>query len=138
MGAFVLTDARVEIGGTDVSEYVRSVSYPIERELVERTTMGNASRRRIPGLKDSSVTIEFVDDHEDDKIDEILWDAFNSPTPTAIKVRHTSAAIGVNNPEYSGNYFLESHPAVDGSVGDLATKNVTFQGDGDVTRAIST
>lgn len=43
---------------TDISAYITSVSFPRDIESLETTTLGDASKEYIPGLKDATISIE--------------------------------------------------------------------------------
>ena len=55
-----------------------------------------------------------------------------------IHIKPTTEAGAATNPRYSGHSLLESYSPLSGGVGELAKVSVTFQGDGDMTRAITT
>ena len=48
-----------------------------------------------------------------------------------------SAAVGANNPKYTGNAILMSYPPLGNSVGELATGSLTLEGNGPLARAVS-
>jgi hypothetical protein len=131
--ALVLTDAHVELDGDDLSEFVKSVTLNIEVADQEATTMASGGTvERVPGLKDGSVEIEFVQSYASGELDGLLWSMLGTLVP--FKVRPTSAAVGPSNPEYRGTVLANSYSPVDGSVGDLASTSVTFPGSGPITR----
>lgn len=134
--AFALTDARVEINSVVYSSLVRQVTLPFEAEDLDSTTMGTSGwRSRIAGLKDGSIDLEFVNDFTDNGLDESLWGLFG--TSTTVKVRPTSSAIGAGNPEYSGPALVNQVNPLDGSVGDLATRSISWPVAGAWARAVA-
>lgn len=137
MADIVLTDAYVALGGVDVSDYVKSVTLSMSRELVDNTAMGDTARSRVAGLKDSSVTIEFQQDFADNLIDEILWGHYDSGSAITVAVRPTSSGISTGNPEYQVSSILESFTPIGNTVGERAMASVTFQGTGAVVRDVT-
>lgn len=136
MTAIVFTNAFIEINGVDWSNKATSVTLNLEGEDVETTTFGgNGFRSRIMGLKDGSVDIEFVNDFDDNSLDESLWALWG--TVVNVTIRPDAGAVGPNNAEYSGNVLVNEMTPIDGSVGDLATRSVSWPIAGAWTRAVS-
>lgn len=135
MANFVLTDASVVINSVDLSDQVRQVTVNVEADLQENTAMGDTFRSRLGGLKDWSVELEFNQDFAASEVDATLWPLVG--TPTTITVKPTSSAVSATNPSFSGSAILADYAPVDGSVGDVATSGVTFQGAGTLTRAVA-
>lgn len=140
MGEFVLKDAIVKMGSSaslvSLSSYVRSVTVTYMAEILDKTAMGSSARRRIAGLKDFNVAVEFNQDFAGSKVDDTLWDYVGS-TAQFIKLRSKSSASTGINPTFTGNVLLPSYSPIAGGVGDLATLSVTFQGDGILSRRTS-
>ena len=142
MATKVLKDAWLEItpGGGAATVFagrVKSVSFPLSVALQDATTMGDDAMRRQAGLKDSSLSVEFLADEAAGNVNAVLWAVYNADTRSAFKVRGESGAISVANPQYSGNIWLENYDPIAGSVGDMHMVSASFQGDDDVTRATS-
>lgn len=135
MAVFAFIDARVEINSVDWSDWVTSVTLNVEVEDLETTAMGQTFRSRIGGLKDGSIDIEFNNDFVDNGLDETLWTLLG--TLTDVKIRPTSDAIGTGNPEYSGNALVTEVNPLDGSVGDLAKRSLSWPTSGVWARATS-
>ncbi len=101
--------------------------------MLDATVMATAATRiRTPGLFDWSVDITIFDDFADADLDDLLF-ALVGAAAFPIIVRPTQANIAVTNPEFRGNVVLEGDP-VGGTVGELATKTLTFQSAGVLTR----
>ena len=62
MAKFVATDYVVSVGGTDLSSALNSVELSVEADDIETTTFGAGYRTRIGGLKQASVTLNFLQD----------------------------------------------------------------------------
>lgn len=140
MAEMVLKDAVVKIGTTsapvDLSDHVRSVAINYSAEIHDRTAMGSSARKRLAGLKDFNVTVEFNQDYAASKVDATLFPYVGS-TNKWINIKKASSATTGVNPRFHGKCLLESYSPISNGVGDLATVSVTFQGDGDLTRSTS-
>jgi len=135
MAIFVMTDAYVMIGGTDYSDWVKSVQFPINAELLDSTVMGATYRTRVGGLKDWTITVEFLQDFVDNGLDEVLFGLLG--TSVALKVRPTSGTISTANPEYQCDGVLESWSPLNNAVGELAGSSAVFRSNGAITRDVS-
>lgn len=137
MGELVFKDASVKIGTTaapvDLSDHVRSVTISYSAEILDKTAMGSSGRRRIAGLKDFNVSVEFNQDFAANKVDATLFGYIGS-TAKWITIKKESSAAGAVNPRFHGDVLLESYP-IGGDVGSLMVSSVTFQGDGLLTRS---
>jgi len=142
MGIEVFKDCGFRVGtsgaSTNLTNHVKSATLTYSAELLDKTAMGNDSRRRIPGLKDWSIGVELHDDFADNHVDEILYNLIGTESSNCwVQLKPASTAKGsATNPRYFGRAYLESFPFGAG-VGEVAGKSVTFQGDGDLTRSSS-
>lgn len=132
MAKLVITEGYVTLGGTEVSAYAKAITVNYSAEVQDTTTFGAATRTKLPGLKDWSMTIEFVQDYADNALDEILF-ALVGTSFTAV-VGPASSAVGVNNPRYSGTAILDSYSPLAGSIGETVTASITLQGSGTLSR----
>lgn len=135
MAKFIAKDFDISIGGTDFSSSIAALTLDLSVEEQDITSFGDTSRRRLGGLRDGSVTIDFHQDFAASSVDETIWNALG--TTVAIVVKPTSGAVGVDNPSYSFSALVTSAQPMSSSVGDLATQSLTWAIDGDVTRATS-
>lgn len=135
MAVFSFKDASVTVGGTDLSDHVRSVSINVSSDELDTTAMGADYRDRIGGLNDWSVSIEFNQDFAASEVDATLFPLLG--TAAALVVKPTSDAVSSTNPSYSGNVLVNDYTPLDGSVGDLATVSVSWPGAGTLSRATS-
>ena len=140
MGELVLKDAYVRIGATgssgsltNMTDHVRSVTLTWRSEIQDKTAMTDDARSRINGLKDAECSLEMNQDYGSTNYDKTFWNMVGS-TDAWIVVRPTTAVQAGTNPSYKGHFLLPEYTPVAGSVGDLATFSVSFQGNGVVTR----
>jgi hypothetical protein len=134
MATFVLTDVSVVVNSDDWSDHLRSMTLNLEQELVDDTNMGDTSKVFLMGWKNANFTLRLSTDFANDNVDNELWDIYDGGAAVTFVIKPTSAAVGANNPSYSGNCVLTSYNAIDGGVGDHAEITANFQVSGDVAR----
>ena len=135
MAEVVLTDASVTIGGTDLSDHVRSITLNYNSEPQDKTAMGDTTRERIGGLLDWSVSVEFNQDYAASEVDATLFSAVG--TVVTFVGKPDSGAVASTNPSYTGSALLSSYQPVNGSVGDIHTTSISLEAAGALTRATS-
>jgi hypothetical protein len=129
MPKFVLTSVTTSINGVDFSDHLAAVTIDVSADEVETTAFGNSAgfRTRVGGLKDGSVTLSFHNDFGtsgSDAVDSTIWNLFNSNA--TVVVRPTSGTVSASNPSYTGVFLVSQVNPISGSVGDLATRDVTW------------
>lgn len=124
MGSLALTDAMVTINAVDMSDFITSVTLPIEFEALEDTAFGDVARSRIAGLEDSTIQLAFNQDFAASATDVTIWAL--RKTVVEIKVRPTSAAISATNPEYVGSYLISQWNPFGNAVGEKASVSVSW------------
>jgi hypothetical protein len=124
MSTLAFIDARVEVNSVDLSDWVTSVTLPIEFEALEDTAMGDTARSRIKGLGDSTIQVVFNQDFAAGGPDATVAAALG--TVVTIKVRPTSASIAATNPEYVGSYLINQNNPFGNGMGELAKMSVSW------------
>ena len=135
MADIVATDLSVTIDGNDVSDHVTNVSFTYLGEAQENTAMGDATRKRIGGLKDWNVTVEFNQDYAAGQVDALMFPLVG--TTFTIIILPTSSAVGAGNPSFSGTSFMENYNPIQGSVGEVITTSISLLAAGTLTRSTS-
>jgi hypothetical protein len=133
MPKFYAQDYKITVGTANLSTSVNSVTLDITSDEVETTAFGSSYRTRIGGLKDASVSLDFMQDFGAGSIDALLFPLLGSTV--AIKIAPTSGTITATNPQYEFNALVTQYSPYAGAVGDLATLSVSWPVDGTVTRA---
>ena len=134
MAALVLLDASITLNAVNVSAFVSKVELKVSVEDQESTAFGSTYKSRLGGLKDGELALTFNNDFVDATgIDDIMWPLLG--TVVAFVIKATSAATSASNPRYFGNLLVAEWNPLSGSVGDLATVDVSFPTTGTVTRA---
>jgi hypothetical protein len=132
MAKIVMTSANVTLGGTDISDYVASVTLTVSSSEVETTSFGSGGAvTRVGGLKDGSLALEIHNSYSE--IDGLLFPLVGSTA--AFIAKPDGTATSAANPAYSGTILITEYTPVNGAVGELATASLTFPLSGTVTRA---
>lgn len=136
MAKMALLAEYVEINGTDMSDRIKSAKLTVEVEQLDSTTFGGDGWKEVTGgLKSAGLEIEWTDDFAaSGGVDGFIWPILG--TNVGFEVRPDDAAVGTNNPSYTGECLI-SGTSVGGSVGELAMKSTNFPTSGAVARAVS-
>ena len=137
MATEVITDGFISVAGQDLSDRARQITVNFTADTPEDTAMGDTYRSRLVGLKDVTVTVEWLQDYGASNVDATLWAEFDSSSTTAIVIRHDSGSASSTNPQYSGNVIVSDYTPVSGSVGDVISFSTSWEGSGAWTRATS-
>src|SRR3954465_8077314 len=62
----------IKVGGTTLSDHVRSIEVQMNTEDVDLTAMGAVSRTHGPGLRDDRIIVNFFQDYAASKVDAIV------------------------------------------------------------------
>jgi hypothetical protein len=138
MARIVLTDAFVTINGVNLSDHIASITISESTDVIETSAFStSATKTRLGGLKDNSVTLEF---HQDFAAANVEATINGTPTligtATQIVVRPTSASVGAANPSYTFSALCSEWTPLNGAVGELATVSVTWPISGAVSKAV--
>lgn len=133
MPKFYAADYKITVGTANLSTSVNSVTLDITADEVETTAFGSSYRTRIGGLKDATVSLDFMQDFGAGAVDALLFPLLGSTV--AIKIAPTSGTVTATNPQYEFNALVTQYSPYAGAVGDLATLSVSWPVDGTVTRA---
>jgi hypothetical protein len=135
MAKFYAQDYKITIGTTNLSSSINSVTLDITADEVETTAFGSTYRTRIGGLKDASVSLDFMQDFAAGSVDALLFPLMGSTV--AVKIAPTSGTVSATNPQYEFVALCTQYQPYAGATGDLATLSVTWPVSGEVTRATS-
>lgn len=127
MPQIVLTDASITINSVALSNRANTVTLTYEKEAVEITAFGDSGRAFTSGLQNNTCEIEFMQDFAANNVEATVYPLVG--TTTTIVIKPTSSAVSATNPSYTltGTY-LANHTPVAGTVGELATTSLSFQG----------
>jgi hypothetical protein len=132
--AIVVTNAQISIGGVDLSSHVTKVTLSTTRAEIETTTFGNTAKRRVAGLADSSVAIDFNQDFAGAaSVESTLYPLLGSTAQIIVKPNGT--ATGTANPSYTFSALVTEWMPLDAQVGELASASITWPIDGTIAKA---
>lgn len=130
---FQITDT----GGTlrNLTQYISSIDgLPGERELNEKTALGDGGRKFIPGLENAPFTIEgHWDDTATSGPDTVLGALRTHSAATAFDFGPQGNSTANSDVKYSGNCFVRSY-VISPRVGDIVVFRAELQVDGQVAK----
>ena len=132
MAKFAATDYDIKINGSDFSSSLNSVELAQEADDLETTAFGSSWRTRIGGLKQASLTLNFMQDFAAGSVDATLNPLLGSIATVVIKP--TSGTVTATNPTYTMTALVTQYSPFASSVGDIATLSVTWPVSGSVVR----
>jgi hypothetical protein len=132
MAKFAATDYKLTINGTDFSTNLNSVELAQEADDLETTAFGQSWRSRIGGLKNASVTLNFMQDFAAGSVDAVLNPLLGSIA--TVIVQSASGTVSATQPKYTAECLVTSYSPFASSVGDIATLSVTWSVSGTVVR----
>jgi len=125
----------LNIDGTDLSSYAKSVRFDTGSKLVDISALdGSGVEKSAQGLKTYNLEVEFYQDY--DTVDATLFPLIGASAFT-ITYRPSSDPVSASNPEYSGDFVLESYSPIDSTAGDVIIARATFRPAGDISRSTS-
>lgn len=135
MAQIVLTDVSVSINSVTLSTRSTSVTINYEKEAVEVTAFGDTFRQFAGGLGNMTCDVTLNQDFAASQVEATVFGLVGSTTTLVFKP--TSGAVSSTNPSYTiTNAYLSQHTPINGSVGELATTELSFTG-GTLTKATS-
>jgi hypothetical protein len=132
MAKFYAQDYKITIGTTNLSSTINSVTLDITTDEVETTAFGSTYRTRIGGLKDASVSLDFMQDFAAGSVDALLFPLMGSTV--AVKIAPTSGTVTATNPEYRFTALVTQYQPFASSIGDISSLSVTWPVSGEVER----
>lgn len=114
---------------TEITAYVSTVTFPMEQENAETTTLNKTAKTRLVGLRDSSVSLEGF---YDPAIDAILNAAFGAASRT---FRYQPQGTGTGLIQYDVEVLITSYEA-SSETGDASPWSAEFEAADVVTRTV--
>ena len=133
--AQVITNATVTIGSVDLSSSIRKVTLSTSRAELDTTTFGNTAKRRIAGLADSKVSLDFNQDFSASSVEASIYSLIGTTTTVVIKPSGTT--VSATNPSYTFTALVTDWTPLDAQVGDLASATISWPIDGAITKAVA-
>jgi hypothetical protein len=130
---FVATDYKISIGTANFSSLLAAATLEFTAEEQDVTSFGETYRTKIAGLKDGSISLDFMQDFGAGSVDATLFPLLGSAV--GITITPTSGTVTASNPSYSGTAIVTAYSPFASTVGDLATLSVSWPTSGVWTRA---
>jgi hypothetical protein len=124
MGKIVYTDCHVKIGAVTLSGMVNKVTLKESSSEVEVQAFGDKYVKRIGGLKDASISLDFMNDYDAAAIQQTVGTMVGSTV--TIVVAPKGSVASASNPTWTCEAFISEWSHIDGAIGDLATSSVTW------------
>ena len=99
--------------------------------------MGASAKQHMPGLRDDSLSITFLQDFGSSAVDQTLYPLFNNGSLFAATIIPAGSSPSSTNPYCAGFAYLPSYQPIAGKVGDRAETTVDFAMQGAFTRGTS-
>ncbi len=130
MAVFLNNGVVLTVNSVDLSDHVTAITINRTFEELTVTAMGDSGQKRVKGLEDSSVTIDFLNDTATSEVLQTLQAAYG--TNVTVTAKQTSAATSATNPLYTMTCLVNNLTDINGAVGDLSTQSVTWTVSGTV------
>lgn len=130
MAVYMNNGCVVTVNAVDLSDHVTSVTLNRSFSELDVTSMGDSGVRRVKGLEDSNVTIDFLNDNATGEVLQTLQAAWG--TNVTVTLKSGSGATSATNPLYTFTALVNNTTDINGAVGDLSTQSVTWNVSGTV------
>ena len=124
MGKIVLKDCYVKIGSTVYTGFINKVTLKESSSEVEVQAFGDSYVKRIGGLKDASISLDFHNDYDAASVQQTLGALVGSAATVVVAPK--GSVPGTANPTWTCEAFIAEWSHIDGALGDLATTSVTW------------
>lgn len=135
MAVFMNNGVVLTVDGVDLSDFVQSVTLNWNANELDVTAMGDTGIRRIKGLEDNSISVDFLNDNASAAVLQTLCDNFGENV--TVTVKNTSAATSASNPLFTMTCLINGITPVNGAVGDVSTQSVTWNVSGAIAKTIA-
>lgn len=127
-GKFVLTNAKVVIGGVNVSQACKAVSVQLDTEEIDITPLGSPYRDHMQGMTTGQFKIDLFADPA--SVTPAFWSMLDSPT--TIQVTPRDLPTSDTNPTWTGDAIAVHKTELTGHAGEAATATVELHSTGPV------
>ena len=138
MAVYFAQNSYFKLGTYDMSSVVQSISLNINYEQLDVTASGDSSRKYLKGLAAHQITGTLFLDQAAIAAGSTraVLDSLKG-TAAAFELAPNGGTASATNPKYSGSCFVNGYTPVNGTIGDVATIDFTFDCTTDVTIATS-
>ena len=138
MAVYFAQNSYFKLGTYDLSSVVQSISLNINYEQLDVTAAGDASRKYLKGLAAHQIsgTLYLEQSAIAAGSTRAVLDSLKG-TAATFDIAPNGGTASSTNPKYSGSCFVNGYTPVNGTQGDVATVDFTFDCTTDVTIATS-
>lgn len=129
MAKYLLTNAKVTVDGKDLSNFAFSLDTPDEREEVDVSGFNpNGTREYLPGLRDQSIVVGFLQGFGTADPHNVLYPLYQSGSAFPISIQpDATAGVGTANPRFNGTATLYAYNGLSGELNARGEIQVTFR-----------
>jgi hypothetical protein len=131
MAIYTATNTYLLLGTLNVSDHVQSASVTINYDMLDASVMTNAAHPQVKGLAAHTLQATLFNDQALSNIRAVLDAAKGTAIAFALGANGSTASA--TNPVYSGSIWINGYTPVNGSIGELATVDLSFDLTTDVT-----
>lgn len=114
------------VGGTDLSDHVRSIAVRMNSADIDLTAMGATSQEHAPGLRDDRIEVTFFQDFAASKVDATLSAIQGNATGTTVIAYTAGTTATSTNPKYTMVGVLLDYSPLDVEIGTASQTPVVF------------
>jgi hypothetical protein len=130
MAVFLNNGVVLTVNAVDLSDHVTAITINRTFTELDVTAMGDSGVKRVKGLEDANVTIDFLNDTAAGEVLATLQAAYG--TNVTVTAKQTSEAVSATNPLYTMTCLVNNLTDINGAVGDIGTQSVTWTVSGTV------
>jgi hypothetical protein len=131
MAVFMSNLVGVKVNTVDLSDHVTSVTLNRNFTELDVTAMGDSGVKRVKGLEDSQIQIDFLNDTATASVLQTLQAAWGTNV-TVVLLQSKGTAVSATNPLYTATCLINSTTDINGAVGDLGTQSLSMNVSGTV------
>lgn len=128
-GKFVLTKARIVLGGVDISRFCNTVRMSLEAEEIDITPLGSPYADHMQGMMTGTFEVSLFADQT--VITPAFWAGLDTPTTITVTPR-SDLITARQNPTWSATAIAVRKTPLTGQVGEAAAASVELHSTGPV------
>ena len=136
MAVFMSNLVGVKVNSVDLSDHVQSVTLNRNFTELDVTAMGDSGVKRVKGLEDSQIQIDFLNDTATASVLQTLQAAWGTNV-TVVLLQSKGTAVSATNPLYTATCLINNTTDINGATGDLSTQSLIMNVSGTVAVATS-
>ena len=131
MAVFMSNLVGVKVNSVDLSDHVTAVTLNRNFTELDVTAMGDSGFKRVKGLEDSQIQIDFLNDTATASVLATLQAAWGTNV-TVVLLQSKGTAVSATNPLYTATCLINNTTDINGATGDLSTQSITMNVSGTV------